>query len=439
MCDTIVVTPGYSATGRMLFAKNSDRSPNEPQYLQHFPAADHDLSEEPEVRLTYISVSQAEHTNEIVISRPSWMWGAEFGFNEFGLNIGNEAVWTKEKYLKTAGLTGMDALRLALERCSSAYEALKFIIALFEKYPQGGNCGYDKNFYYHNSFLIADPAEAYVLETAGRYWVYKKVEGCFAISNCLCLDDYDECHPGLISNAVRRGRCRSQRDFGFVRCYQDRIVTAFAKGRERRALVTECLGRGKPDVRTLMETLRTHGGRARDGFAEVGSVCMHAGGPIGDQTTASYVAEIDEKGSSYFVTGSSMPCMSMFKPLLCGRNAYVAEAGEEQKGLNFWLTREKLRRCFISGAIDPGEYVREIRAAEETCLEDFLSSSPADRRIASENAFEQEERILVKYLAQARGLRTAFTRGSPYYRRYWTKRTETLMSEAAEKSLRNTV
>lgn len=40
MCDTIVATPAYTKNGKMLFAKNSDRSPNEPQFLQHIPAKD---------------------------------------------------------------------------------------------------------------------------------------------------------------------------------------------------------------------------------------------------------------------------------------------------------------------------------------------------------------------------------------------------------------
>ncbi|RLE94467.1 MAG: hypothetical protein DRN04_03505 [Thermoprotei archaeon] len=59
--------------------------------------------------------------------------GAEMGVNEYGLAIGNEAVFTKEPYSKT-GLTGMNMLRLALECCKTAEEALNFIIGLLEKY-----------------------------------------------------------------------------------------------------------------------------------------------------------------------------------------------------------------------------------------------------------------------------------------------------------------
>lgn len=40
------------------------------------------------------------------------MFGAEAGMNEYGVCIGNEAVFSKEKLVNYQGLLGMDMLRL---------------------------------------------------------------------------------------------------------------------------------------------------------------------------------------------------------------------------------------------------------------------------------------------------------------------------------------
>lgn len=45
-----------------------------------FPAADHAPGST--VRCTYIEVPQVPHTFGIVLSRPTWMWGAEMGAND---------------------------------------------------------------------------------------------------------------------------------------------------------------------------------------------------------------------------------------------------------------------------------------------------------------------------------------------------------------------
>jgi dipeptidase len=123
MCDTLVALPNATADGSLLFAKNSDREPNEAHHLLRTPAAGHAPGEM--VQCTYIKIPQVPHTHAVLLARPFWIWGAEMGANEHGVVIGNEAVFTRAPYEKGPGLIGMDFLRLALERATDARDAVK--------------------------------------------------------------------------------------------------------------------------------------------------------------------------------------------------------------------------------------------------------------------------------------------------------------------------
>jgi len=206
MCDTIAALAPTSTDAHTFLAKNSDREPNEAQLLTAVP---HRTHSEPRLKTSYIEVDQVRETNAVLLCRPFWMWGVEMGVNEHGVAIGNEAVFTRGGYGAT-GLTGMDLLRLALERCDSARLAVDMIITLLAQHGQGGNCGFTERFFYHNSFLIADPTEAWILEMVGKQWARKKVSGTGAISNLLTIgSDWDELSPGAEAFAeqkhLRRG------------------------------------------------------------------------------------------------------------------------------------------------------------------------------------------------------------------------------------------
>ena len=154
------------------FAKNSDREPGEPQLVVRMPAAK-DKSQK-KLKTTYIEIDQVPKRHAVILSKPSWIWGAEMGVNDAGVVIGNEALFSKGIEHEN-GLIGMDLLRLGLERGDSAEHAMQIIIELLQKHGQGGAAGFrDKSLRYDNSFIIADHRESWVLETAHRHWVAKK-------------------------------------------------------------------------------------------------------------------------------------------------------------------------------------------------------------------------------------------------------------------------
>ena len=176
MCDTFVATAAATADGSVIFGKNSDREANEAQALEYHPAREYPAGTR--LQCTYIEIPQAQDTRAVLLCRPFWMWGAEMGANAAGLVIGNEAVWTRMPLNRKDGLTGMDMLRLALERAGTAEQGVDVLAGLLHDFGQGGICGYrDRRMAYHNSFILADPQTAWVMETAGHFWAAKRIQG----------------------------------------------------------------------------------------------------------------------------------------------------------------------------------------------------------------------------------------------------------------------
>jgi secernin len=320
MCDTLIATKLATANGVPVFGKNSDRPPNEGQYLAYFPAAQHPAHSH--VKCTYIEIPQAPRTHAVLLSKPFWMWGAEMGVNDHGLVIGNEAIFSKVPANKKPALLGMDMLRAALERAVTPREGVQVIIDLLEQFGQGGNCTHGEELYYHNSFILANTDDAWVLETVDKQWAARQVKDVYSISNCLTINNqWDMASHNLVDFAVQKGFVKSAQDFNFAGNYSDLLFTNFGKGRVRRETTYCVLDEQKGDitVESMMDTLRHHKGESfdpQDSITEV-DVCMHAGfGPIRvSQSTASMVVYLDPENTVIFATGTSGPCTSIFKPI----------------------------------------------------------------------------------------------------------------------------
>jgi len=400
MCDTLVAVGDATADGTVILAKNSDREPNEAHVLSHVPRAAHQHGAK--VQCTYVEIPQVAETYEVLLSRPFWLWGCEMGINEFGVAIGNEAVFTKEPYDKDPGLTGMDLMRLALERADTARGALDVIVKLLEAYGQGGNCGLRQTLYYHNSFLIADPQQAWVLETAGKYWAAERVHGTRSISNGLTIGrEWDLASPDLVDHAVEEGWCRSRSDFHFADCYSDRVYTPLNGCRARHRRSTELLNdhAGSITPQKMMAFLRDHGRKAKaDPRWNPGrgllmeTLCVHASlGPTRpSQSTGAMVAHLTANLPTCWLTGTSATCTGIFKPVYLD-GAGLPDLGPEPTGTydpkSLWWRHERLHREVIRdyptrlALYQPerdeleGAFLREAREKREAA-EQRASDSP---------------------------------------------------------------
>jgi secernin len=180
MCDTLCAR-GPSG---MVFAKNSDRPPGEAQVAWPFGRRS---STGCSLRTQYLTIGDTG-AHAALLSCPTWLWGAEHGVNEHGVAIGNERVATTHNASAAApALIGMDLVRLGLERARTAAEAVDVMTSLLEACGQGGIADATHGEAYDSSFLIADPTEAFVLETAGRDYAAAPFPGGAAISNRITL------------------------------------------------------------------------------------------------------------------------------------------------------------------------------------------------------------------------------------------------------------
>lgn len=283
MCDTLVALPPATGGRGTIFAKNSDRPEGEAQPIVRLPAR---VDTGP-VRLTHIAVPAAPGaTLDVLGTGPAWQAGLEQGVNEAGVAIGNEAVYTRlDPRGALRALTGLDLCRLVLERAESAAAGAELLATLIARHGQGGPCQ-ESGTAYWSSFLVADRAAAFVVETSGTAVAIEPVARTRAISNRTTIPAFDaeHRHPGQpVERTVE----------------------------PRLARTSAVLAAEPVSVERVRDVLRDHVGT--DGY----SVCMHV---PGDQaTTASIIAELAPARPIVRVALGA-PCRSVYVPLAVGRD-----------------------------------------------------------------------------------------------------------------------
>ena len=340
MCDSLcLVRPDGT-----LFAKSSDRAVGEVQVVEWHPPRPAGGT----LRTQYLEVDDAGAC-AVVGSRPTWLWGFEHGVNEHRVAIGNERVWTTDDPTAAPpALIGMDLVRLGLERATSAAEAIDVMTALLERHGQGGAAESPGGEPYWSSFLVADPAEAWVLETSGTSWAARRTGagGGVAISNRLSLgDDWD----------------RASADVAAGEAFEDRRDRAWAPIADVRLACTLPAVAGQDATPgEVVGVLRHHGerpwGRPGDDPADVSplpppdigpdgagvTVCMH----VRDYqvTAASMVCDLpaDPDRPVRIWTCLGSPCASAYLPVPGPGEAGLPALGEPGTWARFDALRQQV-------------------------------------------------------------------------------------------------
>ena len=406
MCDSLCRVTDRGT----IFAKSSDRPVGEPQIVETFPA-ESVPSGATTTRTQYLTV---ERTGSLacLLSRPVWLWGAEHGINSNKVVIGNEKVFTiDDPYEAPPALTGMDLVRLGLERGRTAREALDVITDLLDRYGQGGVGDAKANEPYWSSFLIADPIEAWILETSYKTWAAHRVDashdGIAAISNRLTLGrNWEVSSPDVPSGsdfdswrspAAPTGHAdvRLSASQSFLASLDDHSDGGRDPRREANFVHEDVLD----EIGEFAAHMRDHGtGRWGNPLRELDdavppptvllpdgtgvTICMHVRGFIA--TAASMLAFLPsgegESPRAWVALGS--PCSSVFIPVLPPHAAPRELASEST-----WQRFDELRRQVEN---DPPyiEAVRSVLAPIERSL--WLEASEFDTSAKQWSTFHED-------------------------------------------------
>ena len=101
----------------------------------------------------------------------------------------------------------------------------------------------------------------------------------------------------------------------------------------------------------------------------VSSVCMHYGGLVGDHTTASMVVSLEGNRTVVWSTGSTTPCVSLFKPWLFGTEEILpVVCPRDKEGERYWLEAEKFRRSLLGKKL-PAEYYTQRSEIQQSWID----------------------------------------------------------------------
>lgn len=300
------------------------------------------------------------------------MFGAEMGSNDKGVVIGNEAVWSdyKSNESDVKRLLGMDLLRLGLERSTSARNAIDVLTNLLEMYGQGGPCAKDdEGFSYFNSFIVADPTEAYVLETVHNIWAVERVtSGYRNISNVYSIQTKIDFHSkNLFDEAKSTGKWDGSSELNFAAVFGSSSDGTVSKGDGRfaagRSLLQNYTSDKNFDVSSMMKILRD----------KTSGICRDCYNSF--PTASSQVSLLSSKHPHlHYFTGTPDASVSVFKPFIFFEDSNfkltnLTKSPESEDGKHdLYRRHEESYPILKSRNVEGVKLKQQLQQLEENCI-----------------------------------------------------------------------
>ena len=410
-CDTVVALPNSTSNNTTIFGKNSDRPKLECQPLIQKPRI---KNQSKYTQCQFIKIPSSKISYAHVGSKPFWCWGYEHGFNEYQVVIGNEGLGTHVPSSPSPKLIGMEIVRLALERSKNAKDAVKVITNLVSEFGQGVFENNQNIRTYDNGYLIADPKEAYIIETAGHEWAVKQIKDTEGISNIHSIEsNWDNISDTAINTAKSLNLHIDSPKLNFAKTFCDYDSRYDGRGEFRRLRSCTYLQNLKNNIniKEVIFILKDHSdgenSNISQNFLDSRTICMHYPDSNSDgNTAASLVSELHSDNSQLDIHWTSMysPCLGIFIPMFIeGEIPKILSIGNHDYDPKspWWAFRSIEESCRTEGILDNNK-ASEIRKIWEPIQNEFYKSAKLIAKDANqlkqENKLNQMNEELTQYM-----------------------------------------
>lgn len=337
-----------------------------------------------------VNVPQVKRTYSVLGVRPEDSWGYRVGLNSEQVAAGCISLLARLRENKP-GLTGPELVRLVLERSRSARQAVDILTDLMNRYGQGGHVGGSAESGRDHAFLVADPCDAYLVETAGSHWAVQEIREVRAVASLRTIrQDWDRIAHAFVEESIKSGSWPedgSKLDFAGA-LGEGPSHNPSAVRRWARAMLLLQEQNGHIDLGTMRRVLRDHGGESEEGpwtpthTHAAASICRH---PVPlpvtpSATQLSFLTSLREHQCAAPLAWVAFgpPCLSVYFPIFLTGELPSALTSTGPDSVAGQLRKlQSVDNTPVDGASDLRELLDKLQADFDQWTEDYLQKAIA--------------------------------------------------------------